>query len=41
VESPMVPWRDSLAVSRTLAAWQGAVGDAIPQQEDPPEQEES
>jgi predicted dehydrogenase len=40
VESPMVPWRDSLAVSRTLAVWQAAVGDAIPQQEDAPEQEE-
>jgi len=41
VESPMVPWRDSLAVSRTLAVWQAAVGNAIPQQEDAPEQEES
>ena len=28
LESPMVPWRDSLAVSRTLALWQAAVGDA-------------
>ena len=27
-ESPMVPWRDSLAVARTLALWQAAVGDA-------------
>ena len=46
VESPMVPWRDSLAVSRTLALWQAAVGDAqeqedLPQQEDAPDQEES
>jgi predicted dehydrogenase len=41
VESPMVPWRDSLAVSRTLAVWQAAVGDANPQQEDAPGQEES
>jgi hypothetical protein len=37
----MVPWRDSLAVSRTLAVWQAAVGDANPQQEDAPGQEES
>jgi predicted dehydrogenase len=46
VESPMVPWRDSLAVSRTLALWQAAVGDAqqqedLPQQVDAPDQEES
>jgi hypothetical protein len=34
VESPMVPWRDSLAVARTLALWQAAVGDAEPQQEE-------
>jgi predicted dehydrogenase len=34
VESPMVPWRDSLAVARTLALWQAAVGDAMPQQEE-------
>jgi predicted dehydrogenase len=36
VESPLVPWRDSLAVSRTLALWQAAVGDAVPPQEGPP-----
>jgi predicted dehydrogenase len=46
VESLMVPWRDSLAVSRTLALWQAAVGDAVPPQEsglqeDTPQQEES
>jgi predicted dehydrogenase len=46
VESPMVPWRDSLAVSRTLALWQAAVGDAqqqedLPSQHDAPQQEES
>jgi predicted dehydrogenase len=41
VESPMVPWRDSLAVSRTLAVWQAAVGDALPEQDDMPVQEES
>jgi predicted dehydrogenase len=46
VQSPMVPWRDSLAVSRTLALWQAAVGDAqqlddLPQQKDAPQQEES
>jgi predicted dehydrogenase len=46
VESPMVPWRDSLAVSRTLALWQAAVGDAqqqeyLPPQQDAPQQEES
>ena len=34
VESPMVPWRDSLAVARTLALWRAAVGEATPQQED-------
>ena len=34
VESPMVPWRDSLAVARTLALWQAAVGDAKPLQEE-------
>jgi predicted dehydrogenase len=34
VESPMVPWRDSLAVARTLALWQAAVGEAMPQQEE-------
>jgi predicted dehydrogenase len=34
VESPMVPWRDSLAVARTLALWQAAVGEATPQQEE-------
>jgi predicted dehydrogenase len=34
VESPMVPWRDSLAVSRTLALWRAAVGEAPPQQEE-------
>jgi predicted dehydrogenase len=34
VESPMVPWRDSLAVARTLALWQAAVGDATPPQEE-------
>jgi predicted dehydrogenase len=27
VESAMVPWRDSLAVARTLALWQAAVGE--------------
>lgn len=37
VESPLVPWRDSLAVSRTLALWQAAVGDAVPPQEGPPQ----
>jgi predicted dehydrogenase len=45
VQSPMVPWRDSLAVSRTLALWQAAVGDIqqddLPQHEDAPQQEES
>jgi predicted dehydrogenase len=41
VESPMVPWRDSLAVSRTLAVWQAAVGEVTPQREGAPEQEES
>jgi predicted dehydrogenase len=40
-ESPMVPWRDSLAVSRTLALWQAAVGDAMPQRQETPWQEES
>jgi hypothetical protein len=30
----MVPWRDSLAVARTLALWQAAVGEATPQQEE-------
>jgi predicted dehydrogenase len=34
VESPMVPWRDSLAVARTLALWQVAVGEAMQQQEE-------
>jgi predicted dehydrogenase len=34
MESPMVPWRDSLAVARTLTLWQAAVGDAVPQQDD-------
>jgi hypothetical protein len=34
VESPMVPWRASLAVSRTLALWQSVVGDRMPQQEE-------
>jgi predicted dehydrogenase len=34
VESPMVPWRDSLAVSRTLALWRAAVGEAPPQQQE-------
>jgi hypothetical protein len=29
VESPMVPWRDSLAVARTLALWQAAVGEPL------------
>jgi predicted dehydrogenase len=38
LESPMVPWRDSLAVSRTLAVWQAAVGEALPQQGDGPQQ---
>jgi predicted dehydrogenase len=46
LESPMVPWRDSLAVSRTLALWQAAIGDAqpqedLPQQHDAPQREES
>ena len=52
VQSPMVPWRDSLAVSRTLALWQAAVGetqpqgdrprpDDLPQKEDALQQEES
>jgi hypothetical protein len=46
VESPLVPWRDSLAVSRTLALWQAAVGDAMAPpaggpREDTPQQEES
>jgi hypothetical protein len=41
-----VPWHDSLAVSRTLALWQAAVGDALeqqdlPHQQDAPQQEES
>ena len=39
-QSPMVPWRDSLAVSRTLAVWQAAVGDVMPEQGGMPEQEE-
>lgn len=34
VESAMVPWRDSLAVARTLALWQAAVGDARPAEEE-------
>ena len=34
LESPMVPWRDSLAVARTLALWQAAVGDPTPQEEE-------
>jgi predicted dehydrogenase len=34
LESPMVPWRDSLAVARTLALWQVAVGDARPPEEE-------
>jgi predicted dehydrogenase len=34
VESPMVPWRDTLAVSRTLALWQAAVGEPAPPQEE-------
>jgi predicted dehydrogenase len=34
LESSMVPWRDSLAVARTLALWQAAVGDAAPTQEE-------
>jgi predicted dehydrogenase len=38
VESTLVPWRDSLAVSRTLALWQAAVGDAVPPQEGPPQE---
>ena len=37
VESPLVPWRDSLAVSRTLALWQAAAGDAVLPQEGPPQ----
>jgi hypothetical protein len=34
VESPLVPWRDSLAVARTLALWQAAVGDPTPNQQE-------
>jgi hypothetical protein len=40
-ESFMVPWRDSLAVARTLALWQAAVGDAVPQQDGPAQEESS
>lgn len=35
VESAMVPWGDSLAVSRTLALWQTAVGGAVPLKDGP------
>jgi predicted dehydrogenase len=41
LESPMVPWRDSLAVSRTLAVWQAAVSEAMPQQQDAPQPEDA
>ena len=34
LESPMVPWRDSLAVARTIALWQAAVGDPAPAEEE-------
>jgi hypothetical protein len=37
----MVPWGDSLAVARTLALWQTAVGDAAPQQDRPAQEEPS
>ena len=40
-ESFMVPWGDSLAVARTLALWQTAVGDAAPQQDGPAQEEPS
>jgi predicted dehydrogenase len=39
VESPMVPWHDSLAVARTLALWQTAVGAVAPYQENWPQEE--
>jgi predicted dehydrogenase len=39
LESPMVPWRDSLAVARTLALWRAVVGDAVAQQDDSPQEE--
>jgi len=38
-ESPMVPWRDSVAVARTLALWQAAIRDAMPQQDHTPQEE--
>jgi hypothetical protein len=34
LETPMVPWRDSLSVARTLALWQAAVGDPTPAEEE-------
>jgi predicted dehydrogenase len=34
LESFMVPWQDSLAVARTLALWQAAVGEVTPTQEE-------
>ena len=34
LESPMVPWRDSLSVARTLALWRTAVGDPTPAEEE-------
>jgi predicted dehydrogenase len=40
-ESFMVPWGDSLAVARTLALWQTAVGDAAPQEDGPAQEEPS
>jgi predicted dehydrogenase len=39
VESPMVPWHDSLAVARTLALWRTAVGAVAPYQENWPQEE--
>jgi predicted dehydrogenase len=41
LESFMVPWRDSLAVARTLALWQAVVGDAAPEQGATPQEESS
>jgi len=34
LESFMVPWQDSLAVARTLALWQAAVGEVASTQEE-------
>jgi predicted dehydrogenase len=41
LESFMVPWQDSLAVARTLALWQAAVGDPGSQQDGVSQEESS